>query len=71
MLVAMVVLVMITGAISGIDTAKEGFTNELARLAENTALENNMNAVFRIATGLSWIVVAGGVLRGAAGTTRR
>lgn len=60
MLVAMVVLVMITGAVSGIDTAREGFENELARLAENTALENNGNAAFRIATGLSWIIVAAG-----------
>jgi hypothetical protein len=60
MLVAMVALVMITGAISGMDTAREGFENELTRLAGNTALENNVNAAFRIATGLSWIVVAAG-----------
>jgi len=60
MLVAMVVLVMITGAISGIDTDREGFANELVRLAEKTAVENNVNAAFRVATGLSWIIVAAG-----------
>ena len=57
-LVAMVALVMITGAISGIDTAREGFANELQRFADKSALENNFDTVFRVGTGLSWIVVA-------------
>jgi hypothetical protein len=60
MLVAMVALVMITGAISGIDTTREGFANELVKFADKSALENNGDAAFRILTGLSWIVVAAG-----------
>ena len=58
MLVAMVALVLVTGSISGIDTAKEGFGAELIRLADLSGLQNAVNAAFRVATGLSWIVVA-------------
>ncbi len=58
MLVAMVAMVLVTGSISGIDTAKEGFGAELIRLADLSGLENAANAAFRIATGLFWIAVA-------------
>lgn len=57
-LVVMVALVMVTGAISGIDTDRQGLPNELAHFAEKSAAENNFDTVFRVGTGLSWIVVA-------------
>jgi hypothetical protein len=60
LLLAMVVLIMITGAISGYDTSAEGFDSELRRLADLGPAADNGNAFFRIATGIALIGAAAG-----------
>jgi hypothetical protein len=60
LLLAMVVLVMITGAISGYDTSADSFEGELLRLADLGPAADNGNAFFRIATGLALIGAAAG-----------
>lgn len=60
-LIALVVLFIITGSISGYDTARDGFGGELRRLDENSALANNVNAFFRAATGFALIAAGAGL----------
>jgi len=61
LLIGMVVLMVITGAISGYDTSREGFESELVRLASLGSWSDNGNAFFRFATGLALIGAAAGL----------
>jgi hypothetical protein len=61
LMLAMVVLFMITSSISGYDTSREAFPSEILRLAELSSIENNVNAVFRFATGFALIGAAAGL----------
>jgi hypothetical protein len=58
LLILLVLLGFVTGAISGYDTGRDGFEVEATRLADLSTFADNMNAVFRIATGLGLIAVA-------------
>jgi hypothetical protein len=58
LLILLVVLGFVTGAISGYDTGRENFGDEAARLADQPALAHNMNAMFRVLTGLALIATA-------------
>ena len=55
---AMIVLLMITTSISGYDTGREGFDDELRRLANLSAAADNGNSFFRVFTGLALIAGA-------------
>lgn len=57
-LIGMVALMMITGGVSGIDTSKTEFESYFVDFADKSALENNLNALFRITTGLGLIAGA-------------
>jgi hypothetical protein len=58
LLLAMVVLLVVTTSISGYDTGREGFADELRRLANQGSLAHNMNAFFRALTGFALIGAA-------------
>ena len=60
LLLALVAMMVVTGAISGYDTNPDGFDQELTRLADLNALADNMNVVFRLFTGLGLIGAAAG-----------
>jgi hypothetical protein len=59
LLLGLVVMLPISGAISGYDTGREAFPDELRRLAGNSELSDNVNMVARAVTGV-------GLLAGAA-----
>jgi hypothetical protein len=54
----MVALLLITSGISGIDTSRDSFEGHFIDFAAKSALENNLSAFFRIATGLSLVAGA-------------
>lgn len=56
---AMIVLTMVTIGISGYDTSREGFGDELVRLANLSTAADNANAFFRVFTSLALIAGAG------------
>lgn len=58
-LIGMVAMMLITAGISGIDTSQDSFESYFIAFSEKSALENNLNALFRIATGLSLVAAAG------------
>jgi hypothetical protein len=58
--IALVALMMITGGIVGYDTSSNSFGDELTRLADRSALENNVNALVRLATGFGLFAAAAG-----------
>jgi hypothetical protein len=60
LLLALVVMMMITGSISGYDTNPNGFDNELRRLAALSSFEDNANAAIRMITGIALIGAAAG-----------
>ena len=60
LLLALVVMIMITGTISGYDTNPNGFDGELRRLAELSSVADNVNAAARLIAGLALIGAAAG-----------
>jgi hypothetical protein len=58
LLLSMVVLLLITTSISGYDTGREGFSDELRRLAGLSDASHNGNAFFRALTGVALIAAA-------------
>lgn len=58
LLLAMVALLMITTSISGYDTGRDGFADELRRLAGLSDAANNANAFFRALTGVALIAAS-------------
>ncbi len=60
-LLGLVALMLITAGTSGIDTSQDSFEGYFIDYAAKSSLENNLNALFRIATGFS-LIAAGACL---------
>lgn len=61
LLLVMIAFVFITLATSGYDTRREGFGDELRRLADLSTAADNGNAFFRALSGVALVAVAGGL----------
>lgn len=55
LLLTLVVLVPVSGAISGYDTARDGWAGELRRLGDMASWQINLNILFQVLCGLSLI----------------
>jgi hypothetical protein len=70
LLLALAILIPISGAISGYDTRREGWSDELTRLGEMATYQTNVNTIFQGLAGLGLLAAAAGFYLALQGRSR-